>query len=211
MAKQAAAVLIACALVAALATPLACAQERAPRLGIVDMAKVLSTYKEFQESDRQYKDFLRERQGQYAERATLRLLRPGELKEYQNLKAVTAPTEEQKSRMEQLRAVAETRETELRSLLSEANPTDEQKTRRAELQDLARKSDPELEELRKRMNDEVDQRNKELSDTLNRKIEAALAVVARDKRLDFVLAKDAVLWGGVDITDDLLAKLNAGA
>jgi len=209
LAKQAAAILIACALIATLAAPSALAQERAPRVGVVDMSKVLDGYKEFQASDQQYKAFLRERQVQLAERASLRLLNPQELKEYQNLKQVTAPSDEQKRRIEELKAVADTREKELTGLQAVTTPTEEQQKRLAELNDLQEKSNAELAQMEESARAEINQRNKELSDQLNKKIEAVLAAVAKDKRFDLVLAKDAVLYGGLDITDAVLAKLNA--
>ena len=211
MAKQAAAILIACALVATLAAPSALAQERSPRLGVVDMSKVLDQYKEFQASDQQYKAFLRERQMQLAERASVRLLNPEEIKEYQNLKQVTAPSEEQKRRMDELKAVAESREKEFSALQAVTGPSEEQQQRLAELNELQEKSSPELAKMEESAREEINQRNKELSDKLNKSIEAALAAVAKDKRLDSVFTKDAVLYGGLDITDAVLAKLNAGS
>jgi Skp family chaperone for outer membrane proteins len=189
----------------------AAAQQQEPRLGVVDMAKVLDGYKEFKSSDAEYKAFLTERQQQLQERMSVRMLGDDEMKEYQNLKSVTAPTAEQKQRLEQLRAVAETREKELTDLQSVASPTDEQKKRMADLAAVADKSTKEIEDLQKRLSDEINQRNKELSEKLNSRIESALAAVAKDKRVDFILAKDAVLYGGRDLTDDVLAKLNAGA
>jgi len=211
LAKQAAAILIACALVATLAAPSALAQERSPRLGVVDMSKVLDQYKEFQASDQQYKAFLRERQMQLAERASVRLLNPEEIKEYQNLKQVTAPSEEQKRRMDELKAVAESREKEFSALQAVTGPSEEQQQRLAELNELQEKSSPELAKMEESAREEINQRNKELSDKLNKSIEAALAAVAKDKRLDSVFTKDAVLYGGLDITDAVLAKLNAGS
>jgi len=196
-------------IVLALAAPGSMAQQEA-RLGVVDMDKVLSEYKEFQASDADYKKFITERQQQLQERISVSLLTEDEMKEYQNLKAVTAPTPEQKQRQEQLRATAETREKEFNDLQSAAAPTDEQKKRLAELQALADKSSKEVQDLQKRLTDEANQRNKELSEKLNQRIETALAAVAKEKRVDFILAKSAVLYGGRDITADVLAKLNAG-
>jgi len=202
--------LVVSGVIVALAATAALAQEpeRPVRMGVVDIAKVLDEYREFQESDAEYKQFLRERQQQLQERMSVRLLLEEELREYRNLKALAAPTEEQKRKIEQLRAVAEARHNELDALLRVAGPTDEQKQRLGELQALADKADQEIIELQKRLSEEINQRNKELSERLNQKIEAALAAVAREKRLDFILAKDSVLYGGRDVTEDVLAKLN---
>lgn len=198
-------------LVGALLVPAALAQEPEPRFGVVDMAKVLEGYKDFKDSDQQYKTFLAERQQQLDEGMAVRLLSEEELKEYQNLKAVAAPADDQKQRLEQLRAVAETRENELNSLSRLTSPSEEEKKRLSDLKTLADKSSAEIEQLQKRLSDEINARNKELSEKLNQKIESALAAVAKDKRVEFILAKDAVLYGGRDLTNDILTKLNAAS
>lgn len=208
MAKRLAVLVVALAL-ASLAAPGVLAQEpAAPRLGVVDMAKVLEGYKEYQDSDAQYKQFLRDRQQQLQERMSVSLLSEEELREYQNLKAVQAPTEEQKKRLEQLLAVAETRESELNELARLPTPSPEEKQRLDDLRAQADKSSKEIEELQKQLSDEINQRNKELSESLNSKIESALAAVAKEKHVDYILSKDAVLFGGRDLTNDALAKLN---
>jgi Skp family chaperone for outer membrane proteins len=203
------AILVMSLLLAALVAPAAVAQEQALKLGVVDMAKVLDGYKAFKDADAEYKKLLSARQAQLQDRMAVRLLSEEELKEYQNVQAVVAPSEEQKKRMEQLRAVAQTREDELTGLQRVASPTDEQKKRLTELQTLGDKSSQEISTLQQRLSDEINQRNKELSEQLNKKIEAALEAVAKEKRMDYILAKDAVLYGGRDLTDEVLAKLNA--
>jgi outer membrane protein len=196
-------------MLAALVAPSAVAQQQTPKLGVVDMAKVLDEYKEFKDADAEYKKLLAARQAQLQDRMAVRLLSADELKEYQNLQAVVAPSDEQKKRMEQLRAVAQTREDELTGLQRVTSPTEDQKKRLAELQGLGDKSSQEISQLQQRLSDEINARNKELSEKLNKKIEAALEAVAKDKRMDYILAKDAVLYGGRDLTNEVLAKLNA--
>jgi Skp family chaperone for outer membrane proteins len=194
--------------VAALAASAAQAQAAPPKIGVVDMTKVLEGYKEFQESDKIYKDFLRERQEQLQDRMSVSLLSETELKEYQNIKAATAPTQEQKQRLEQLKAVADARQNELDTLSRAATTTDAQKQRLAELRAMSDKSSADIAQLQQRISDEIAKRNKELSENLNKKIEAALSAIAADKHLDYILAKDAVLFGGTDVTADVLTRLN---
>lgn len=208
--KLTAAMVIACAAIAGMAAPHALAQERALRVGMLDIVKIQDQFKEFQQATAQFNAFARERQAEVIERAGLRLLNADELKEYQNLKAVVAPSEEQKLRIEQIRAVAETRENELKMLQTAANPTDEQKKRLAELDNLAQASQPEIDALRERVGKEIDDRRGELSERLRQKIDSAAAAVMKEKRIDLVLDKQ-IVFGGVDVTGDVLAKLNAGS
>ena len=44
--------------------------------------------------------------------------------------------------------------------------------------------------------------------SMNDKVEQAIQGVARDKQIDIILAKPAVLQGGQDITSDVIFKLN---
>ncbi|AZR73972.1 hypothetical protein BBF96_11565 [Anoxybacter fermentans] len=48
---------------------------------------------------------------------------------------------------------------------------------------------------------------KELEQKLNQEIEAAVKEVAKEKRLDIILYKQSVRYGGVDITQDVINKL----
>lgn len=189
----------------------ATADDRPARIGVAEMSKVLEGYKEYLDSEKIYRDFLDERQSRLTERSGLRLLTADELKEYQSVKAVAAPTDAQKKRIEELKAEAEKRESELKGLQALTAPTDEQKKRTAELQALADKSATEIQAMQESMGKEIGDRNKELSEKLNKKIEAAFAAVAKDKRLDIILNRENVLYGGINVTTEVLAKLNGGS
>ncbi|MBM3275913.1 MAG: OmpH family outer membrane protein [Candidatus Sericytochromatia bacterium] len=89
--------------------------------------------------------------------------------------------------------------------------------RNQELQDAQRegKTKAEIEKMTKRYEAElrpekeaVEKLDKELSAKLKRQIETAIQDVAKAKGYSVVVDKQVVLFGGEDITDEVLKKLN---
>jgi outer membrane protein len=76
---------------------------------------------------------------------------------------------------------------------------------KAELEKLTRKFEAEL----KPKKDAVEALDRELSARLKKVIERAIQDVARSKGFAVVVDKQVVLFGGDDITDDVLKKLNS--
>ena len=56
--------------------------------------------------------------------------------------------------------------------------------------------------------DRVEALDRELSANIKRKIEGVIAEVAKSKGIATVLDKQVVLYGGVDLTDDVVRRLN---
>lgn len=89
--------------------------------------------------------------------------------------------------------------------------------RNAELQKAQKdgKSKAEMEKMTKNFETElkpkkqaVEALDKELSAKLKKRIEAAIAQVASAKNIPVVVDKQVILFGGQDLTEDVLQKLN---
>lgn len=81
----------------------------------------------------------------------------------------------------------------------------------AELQKMQEKFQKELEDKRKKAQDTSDSKQKELetmSVKLKSDVETAIKDVASEKKLEVVVDKQAVLFGGTDITEDVIKKIN---
>lgn len=86
-------------------------------------------------------------------------------------------------------------------LLQEAQKEGKSK---AELEKMTRKFESEL----KPKKEAVEKLDRELSARLKKKIEATIQEIARARGYAVVVDKQVVLYGGDDITDDVLKKLN---
>ncbi|MBM3268787.1 MAG: OmpH family outer membrane protein [Candidatus Sericytochromatia bacterium] len=75
---------------------------------------------------------------------------------------------------------------------------------KAEIDKMTKKFEAEL----KPKKDAVERLDKEMSGRLKKQIEAAISDVAKTKGFAVVVDKQIVLFGGEDITDDVLDKLN---
>ncbi|CUH97222.1 hypothetical protein P22_3349 [Propionispora sp. 2/2-37] len=67
--------------------------------------------------------------------------------------------------------------------------------------------DKERQDLRAQLQQRVGQKQQELLKAIADKIDAAVKEVANAKGLTVVVAKSVVVYGGVDITEDVLKKL----
>lgn len=79
----------------------------------------------------------------------------------------------------------------------------------------AGKSSDEVAKMQKKFEDElkpkkakVEALDRELSGKIKKQIEAAIAQVAKAKAVPTVVDKAVVLYGGTDLTDDVLKQLN---
>ncbi|MEK7431696.1 MAG: OmpH family outer membrane protein, partial [Cyanobacteriota bacterium] len=84
-----------------------------------------------------------------------------------------------------------------------------------------KKSKEELEKLYKQYKGELDKKEGEarksleskqknlikMRDSLKVKVEAAVKEIATQKKLSYVVDKQAMFYGGIDITNDVLAKI----
>ena len=66
----------------------------------------------------------------------------------------------------------------------------------------------ELSKLDEELTKAVKAKESDLLKKIDDQVEAAAKAVAGEKKLTAVFTKQAIIYGGVDVTDDLLAKLN---
>ena len=79
-----------------------------------------------------------------------------------------------------------------------------------ELKKMQDKFQKELEDLRRKAQEASEKKQKdleEMSTKLKTQVEDAIKDVAKDKKLEVVVDKQAVLFGGMDITEDVIKKI----
>lgn len=192
--------------------------QAAPAVGTVDMGRINEEYQAIQQLTTQYQGFVREQQAKLAERAKTRLLNDAELKEYLDLSQFGAPTDANKQKLASLAQQSDTREEQLAELEQKTRDAAEQKEY-DDLSAVAKARGAELRKLEEDLTQAVSAKREELLKVIQDSVNAAIKSVAEQKKLSLVLAKAAliaessgapvVLYGGTDITEEVLAKLNA--
>ena len=113
------------------------------------------------------------------------------------------------ARVKELQDENKKREAEY-TTLSQANPpSDEQKKRIDELSQMQKKSAANLENVKESMTKTMEELFMAKQAALDAQIAKACEAVAAEKKLSVIVLKSAVLYGGVDVTEDVLAKLPA--
>lgn len=181
--------------------------------GTIDIERAFNDFDKKKQLEQELMDYLSQLQEEVELRATNKLLTPEEFAELANLTAKPRPEAAEKERIDKLLAISKEREQELRTLQQKPNATDAEKARLKELQDQMNKTDASMKEDEQKYNLELAKRQVDLSRQVMQEVEAAVAVVAKEKGLSIVFNKSAgdgglIIYSSVDITDQVLAKLN---
>lgn len=179
--------------------------------GVVDMERIRAEYRQMEKLNQEFQEFQWEQDRQLQEKHKTRMLTDTERQEYGDLATMAAPTETRSQRLEELEALSEERERRLFELREKVDRSPEETT---ELDELNLRYETRMRELAALQAEfQASRRAKmdELSTLLQNNLDNAVKEAAEARRLALVLVKDSVLYGGVEITDAVLEKLNAEA
>jgi len=181
-------------------------------IGFVDLARVMEQIKKTSTWLQQTKRFDDERvkfQGEIAALTKLRYLTTVERDSLTQLRAKTSVSAGEKAKIAELEGKSEVLDKEAQTLAAVEKPTDEQGKRINELAMLRQAAIANLQ-------DETEQRSRALQeleakvlDEMQLKILEHVQQVAKNKGLVLVIDQRAILFGGQDLTDDVLLKLGA--
>jgi len=197
-------------LVAVLLAP-GLAQAQQPAVGTVDTGRIATEYKGMQALNLQYNDFQREREQKLMDRQRVMMLVDADYTKYLDLKQAAAPTESTQKQLTDLETSAKQREDRYRALADKRDRTAEEQKEYDELNKVYNQRMGEMRVLQDSLAKEVQAKREELTKTITTSLDTAIKTVAEAKKLSLVIAKEAVLYGGTDITNEVLEKLNAPA
>ena len=182
--------------------------DAAPAFGVVDMERVGKEYKGFEQLQTKYQAFMQDQQDKFNERQKVMMLAEADYTKYFDLKQAGAPTDANKKALDDLETLSTTRLNRLHDLVSVKDRDANQQKEYDELSTLYTKRMAELKDLDDSLMKEVQQKKADLTKQADMQVEAAVKVVAEQKKLSIVFIKGALMYGGADITEDVLAKLN---
>lgn len=187
------------------------AQNQAPpgfNFAVIDLKKTVDNYAETAKAQQELAALDKTLRDTYDNKEAGRFLDDNERKELETLQAVANPTAEQKKRLDELVQMNNARAQTFRGLQLNPNRTASEEQEYKTLQARSDKMDKELDELAERLQEQLRKKQEEIGNRLNESIQKAINTVATQKSIPAVFDKTAVLFGGQDITDDVLAVLN---
>jgi len=201
--------LSACVLMAFAARPAAAGAAGAAGIGVVDMDRVSGEFRGLQLLNQQFLDFQKEQETQLQRRQNSRLLSDEEQREYLDLAAPTAaPTPERDTRLAALEKLSDERSRRLLDLTQKASRTPEEDEEYQNLDRVYKRRSDELKALQEDATKVVVAKHEQLTKIINDSLNAAVQMVAAEKGLGLILRKEIVLFGGADVTEDVITKLN---
>lgn len=209
------------ALVAALmmGTPGWTAASSELRIGIVDLQRVASEAPMMKQYSAELVALSNSLDAKMRLRDQYVMLGEGEIRELIDLKAKPNPTAADEARVKALIDTERSRDAELKKLqqTKDKDLSAQDRARLKELQGSQLKSREARETAAKDCDSQMQSKSQDLWNQAESEIQTAVAKIAEAKKLPFVVAKGitladgavakSVLYGGVDITDDVIGKL----
>lgn len=190
---------------------LAGAAAPAPPWGVVDMDRVSGEYKGMQILDQQFQEFRKQQEAELDRRQKNRLLFDDEQRQYLDLSGATAaPTPERDQRLAELEKLSDERSRRLLDLGKKKDRTPDEEQEYHKLDQVYAQRSQEITAIQADTQKAVMAKYEELSKVISDSVNGAVKSVAQEKKLPIVLRKEIVLWGGVDITDEVVTRLNQG-
>ena len=99
---------------------------------------------------------------------------------------------------------------EFNSLVQKADLTEAERQRQVELRNNRNRNEQNFKNLQEDYLDQLEKRKNELSSKITEDIRQAIEKVAQQQGLATVVDKIAILYGGKDVTDEVIKVLNGG-
>lgn len=179
-----------------------------PKIGVVDVQKVYKDAPRVKQYQEQLDAFKQTLAGKLDIRAQNMMLNEDEIKELVDLKTKEKQTDADKTRITQLSEAERAKDEELKKLQETKDLNDQQKARLKELQNLQQKSKDTVNALIKDYDGQYQTKMGELQGKIDAEIQAAVVKMAEAKQLTLVLDKGGVMLGGIDVTDDVISRLD---
>jgi len=210
------AVLISIFVLGTIAGPAAAADAKAPVGLVFGTADADALFKDYTKRQQLYSelDALKANlEGQLELRNANRLLTEDEFKQLVDLQAKPKKTDAEQKKIEEFLATSKQRDQDLQTLQQKSDATDADKAQRTEMENRLRTVQKSLQDDKAKFEEELNRRLIDANKQVTTDIEAAVSAVAKEKGLTVVFNKsfgaaEFVLYSSVDITADVLKKLN---
>ncbi|MCX8053565.1 MAG: OmpH family outer membrane protein [Armatimonadetes bacterium] len=181
--------------------------ESAPKIGVIDIQKILTEAPRMKQYEEEYQNLRNQLQRNLDIRSQNLMLDENEIKELIDLKTKPNPTEAEKARIAELEKIEKQRDSRLKELQAIKEPSEAQKAELKSLQEMRSKSETTGRAVEEDYLSRLQTKTQESYKKMDADLQEAVNKVVEVKGLTLVLVKDAVRFGGIDITDDVISKL----
>ncbi|MBP5737895.1 MAG: OmpH family outer membrane protein [Abditibacteriota bacterium] len=180
----------------------------ASKVGVIDSAKVIAEAPRFKQYQEEVEALYKDLSLKLDVRSQNLMLTDAEVKELIDLKAKAEPTDAEKARMAELTQIENGRDAELKELQSTAELKDDKKARLKELQDIEQQSKDTGKALAEDYENQLRTKQNDIQAQVEKDMVEAATKIAGEKGLTLILLKNSVVFGGVDITEDMIKALD---
>jgi Skp family chaperone for outer membrane proteins len=181
-------------------------------IGFVDLNRVMDQIKKtstWVTETKKFDDIRLKFQGEIAHLTKVRYLTAAERGELDALRAKKSVSASEDARLKELENKSESLDKEAQTLAAVEKPTTEQAARIGDLSKLRQVAIANLQKETEDRSIQLQELEGKVLDDMQGKILEHVQTVAKNKGLILVLDQRAVLYGGQDLTDDVLLKLGA--
>lgn len=183
-----------------------------PRIAVVSLARIQANYSELRTQEQDLTRWFESRRSYHEKLATFVFLPKKEFEEALELARRPQPlSETDERRLAELRYISDKNDERFVELRAKTNRTAEETAEFNALQDMYDASAATLGSLQKGTLDELQQRRQSALVGLMDTVQQAIRETAEANGYTLVLDTDAVFYGGDDITNLILERLNGGA
>lgn len=189
-----------------------------PSIGVVDMERVSEESLPYKDANKELQALQKSLNDNMQEVAGYTLLTAPETNELVAILDAKDLTAAQKARLSELKKAAADRDKEFNTLMQTQSPSAEQKKRLQELNALRNGREQVLGELNQKYQASFRQKLQDVDARLGKSVGEIINEVAKAQKLTVVLSKsviitlerkqDVVFFGGADITDEVIKRLN---
>ncbi|MBI5834656.1 MAG: OmpH family outer membrane protein [Armatimonadetes bacterium] len=186
--------------------------QQTPNIGKVEMDQVFAKFEYFKEKAKEFQELSRRLNAEFDERrVNFPLLLDEEYNKLIELRNKAPLSADEKKEFERLTRLGDDRDAQLArlSVLEDNKITAEEKKLRQQLMAIRTQAQEQQKAMGEKHQATLAKQDEDMSKEVRSRMEAAAKAIAAENNLIAVLQSDVVLFGGIDITDKVVERLNA--
>lgn len=179
-----------------------------PVIGMVDVQRAFDEYKNTKASNEEINRLAATFMRELEVREKHRHLSEADMAELVRLATLANPSTEDRNKLQQLENRSKQLDEEFNALVQKADLSEAERQRQVELRNNRSRNEQNYRNLQEDYLEQLEKRKNELSSKITEDIRQAIEKVAQQQGLATVVDKIAILYGGKDVTDEVIKVLN---